>query len=197
MINTTGAGGTSLALERRQRDPQFAERFFVGHAIDIGAGPDGLGRQGWPNLRSVWEWDQANGDATLMAGVERQFDLVYSSHCLEHINEPFKALARWWKLVRPGGHLVLVVPDEDLYEQGVFPSIANSGHKNTWTLFKPVSWSPASINLLPLLFVLPFARIVRAEWLERGFDYAIPRTDQTATAACESCIEVIVRKELA
>ena len=28
------------------------------------------------------------------------------------------ALAQWWSLVRPEGHLIMAVPHEDLYEQG-------------------------------------------------------------------------------
>lgn len=191
------SGGTSLALERRLRDPQFAERYFVGHAIDIGCGPDSLGRQGWPGLLSVFDWDIPHGDALHMRGVKNEsFDLVYSSHCLEHLVAPNMALQRWWELVKPGGHLVLVVPDEDLYEQGVFPSTSNPDHKTTWTIWKPESWSQESRSLLPMLQRLKRARIVKAEWIEEGFDYDMERCDQTALGTAECCIECVVRKEI-
>jgi SAM-dependent methyltransferase len=193
-------GATSLAYDRRQRDPRFRDRYFVGDAIDIGAGPDPLGgRIGrtWPNLRSVRDWDLKDGDAVFMHGLDGQrFDLVYSSHCLEHVSSPLNALNRWWQLVKPGGHLVLVVPDEDLYEQGVWPPTMNSDHKSTWTLFKRESWSPASINLLPQLMALPGARIVKVEWIEEGFDYSLERCDQTGRGNAECSIECILRKEL-
>lgn len=190
------SGGTSLALTRRTRDPQFAERYFVGDAIDIGCGPDSIGRQGWPNIRSVMDWDLPHGDATFMRGVRREaFDLVYSSHCLEHLDDPDTALRNWWSLVKPSGHLVLVVPDEDLYEQGLFPSTSNPDHKSTWTLYKALSWSPASRSLLPMLLALPHARVVQAAWIEEGFEYSLDRCDQTALGLAECCIECIVRKE--
>jgi SAM-dependent methyltransferase len=202
------SGGTSLALQRRLRDPRFAECYFVGDAIDIGAGPDSLGHHDWPNLRSVRDYDKQQGDAALMAGVEPEsYDLVYSSHALEHIDQPGDVLRRWWRLVKPGGHLVLVVPDEDLYEQRRWPPAQNSDHRNTYTLHKPdrwsltkpgwesSSWSPVSVNLLSLAMELPACRIVRAEWLEAGFDYAADVHDQTATQTCECGIEIVLRKE--
>ena len=39
------------------------------------------------------------------------------------------------------------VPDEDLYEQGQFPSTYNVDHKWTFTILKTTSWSPCSLNL--------------------------------------------------
>jgi hypothetical protein len=45
------------------------------------------------------------------------------------MHDPEAALRQWWALVRPGGYLVVVVPHEDLYEQGMWPSAFNSDHK--------------------------------------------------------------------
>lgn len=39
------------------------------------------------------------------------FDCVISSHCLEHIANPLGALAEWARVTKPGGHLLLVLPD--------------------------------------------------------------------------------------
>jgi hypothetical protein len=33
------------------------------------------------------------------------------------------AISQWWSLVKVCGYLILVVPDEDLYKQGVWPSM--------------------------------------------------------------------------
>lgn len=189
------AGGTSNAYARRQRSEVFAERYFVGQAIDIGAGPDSLARGHWPKLTSVRDWDMADGDAQLMHGVERSsYDLVYSSHCLEHVSDPIVALFRWWALVRPGGYLVLVVPDEDLYEQGFWPSRFNTSHTATFTVGKSASWSPVSINLLDALRNLPCHDIVKVERIEEGFDFTRPAQDQSASRHAEVCVEAIVRK---
>ena len=47
-------------------------------------------------------------------------------------------------MLEPGGHLIVTVPDEDLYEQGHFPSDYNRDHKWTFTIHKPKSWSERS-----------------------------------------------------
>lgn len=59
-----------------------------------------------------------------------QFDFAFSSHLLEHIPEDrlVQCLREWWRVIRPGGYLVLYLPDEDEYpkmgEEG-----ANPDHK--------------------------------------------------------------------
>jgi ADP-heptose:LPS heptosyltransferase/predicted SAM-dependent methyltransferase len=45
----------------------------------------------------------------------KSMDFVFSSHLLEHIKEPEKALAEWWRVIRTGGYLVLYLPHADLY----------------------------------------------------------------------------------
>ena len=45
-----------------------------------------------------------------------------------------QALEQWWQLVKPGGAMVIVVPDEDLYEQGAWPSLFNRDHSATFRL---------------------------------------------------------------
>lgn len=190
--------GTTNALTRRQRDPMFASRYFVGDAIDIGAGSDSLRRQRdrWPLLCSVRDWDLIDGDAQHMHGMEPEsFGVVYSSHCLEHIVDPFAALRRWYDLVAPGGHLVVVVPDEDLYEQRVWPSTFNADHKHTFTILKREdSWSPVSLSVVDLAFSVCLGDVVKIERIEEGFDRSIERCDQTARYGAESCIELILRK---
>lgn len=39
------------------------------------------------------------------------YDAVLSSHCLEHVANPLAALREWGRVTRPGGHLLLVLPD--------------------------------------------------------------------------------------
>jgi SAM-dependent methyltransferase len=41
------------------------------------------------------------------------YDAVLSSHVLEHLANPLGALAEWRRLVRPGGHVLLIVPHRD------------------------------------------------------------------------------------
>jgi ubiquinone/menaquinone biosynthesis C-methylase UbiE len=103
-------------------------------------------------MRSLRAWDMPDGDAQLLAGVrDESFDFVHSSHCLEHMRNPAEALHNWFRVLKPNGHLICMVPDEDLYEQGHFPSAFNADHKWTFTLWKAQSWSSQSINLFDLL----------------------------------------------
>jgi SAM-dependent methyltransferase len=182
------------------RDPRFLSRYFVGKGIDIGGKPDPLGlyRELFPLMQSVRTWDIEDGDAQILEGVgDESLDFVHSSHCLEHLRDPREGLANWFRVVRPGGHLVFTVPDEDLYEQGVFPSRNNRDHKHTFTLYKERSWSPRSLNLLDLLRGLgPSADIQRIELLDATHRYGLPAYDQTLTPIGESAIEVVVRKRL-
>jgi SAM-dependent methyltransferase len=187
---------TSKAMRRRFRDPLFALRYFVGHGIDIGSGPDPLTNQVpfWPAMQDCDEWDVEDGDAQLMGGVpDETYTFVYSSHCLEHVDDADVALANWWRILMPGGHLVLIVPDEDLYEQRVWPPTFNTDHRRTFAVAKASSWSPVSRNIDEMLKALG-GEIVKIERIEEGFNFAWPRIDQTSAGVAESCIECVVRK---
>jgi len=53
-------------------------------------------------------------EATDLAPVASQsYDLVLSSHTLEHVANPLRALREWLRVLRPGGALVLVLPRRD------------------------------------------------------------------------------------
>jgi SAM-dependent methyltransferase len=50
-------------------------------------------------------------DATSLDGIDdASYDIVLSSHTLEHIANPLRALAEWKRVVGSEGHLVLVLP---------------------------------------------------------------------------------------
>lgn len=156
---------------RRVRDPSFYNRFLSGSVLDIGCGSDPV----VPNARP---FDLAQGDANRITDfipAVTTFDCVHSSHCLEHMRDVPGALGRWWSLVRPGGHLIIVVPHEDLYEQGTWPSIFNSDHKATFRVGSDRSWSPVSYNLEELLRQLPGAEIVEITIQDHGYDYCSMR----------------------
>lgn len=155
---------------------------LTGKGIDIGCGPDPVS----PDARG---FDMEDGDANeITKYVSEQFDYVYASHCLEHMHDPAKALLEWWKLVKVGGHIFFLVPDEDLYEQGVFPSRFNSDHKATFTISKRKSWSPVSINVLDLARSLPGGELVSLQLQDIGYDrqlhkHSLSRTNRIATFA--------------
>jgi SAM-dependent methyltransferase len=188
----------SKSISRRLADSNFLRRYFVGHGLDVGGKPDPLGlyKEMFSHMLSVRTWDWEDGDAQLMAGVpDASFDFLHSSHCLEHLVDPMAGLANWLRVVRPGGYLIVTVPDEDLYEQGVFPSTFNRDHKWTFTVFKTTSWSPRSVNLLDLVRGLGvYAELVRMEQLSGSYRFELPRFDQTLTPVGECGIEFVIRK---
>ena len=186
------------AFVRRAADINFTARYFVGDGVDIGGAPDPLTlyAQFFPRMGKVRVWDLADGDAQFMASVaDASFDFVHSSHCLEHLVDPAVGLRNWFRILKPGGHLVVIVPDEDLYEQGVFPSTYNSDHKWTFTVSKSRSWSDKSRNLVELLAqVGPAADVRKIECLDSTYLYGLPRFDQTLTPIGEAGVEFVIRK---
>jgi SAM-dependent methyltransferase len=137
---------TLAAFDRRYREG-FFEKYCQGHGIDIGCGND-------PVTAFVDKWDSSidpNQDAMTMNGVpDCIYDFVYSSHCLEHISHPWKALSNWWRILKPGGYLILLLPHRDLYEKkNDLPSIFNHDHK--WYFLPSRDEGPTTFSLIGLL----------------------------------------------
>lgn len=138
--------------------------FIQGEGIDIGCGSD-------PISETAVRFDLNDGDANeICKYVHRTFDYVFSAHCLEHMKDPRKAIVGWWQLVRRGGLMIIVVPDEDLYEQGYWPSIFNEDHKWSFTISKRKSWSLNSVNVFELAQLLPDGKIRLLELQSVSYD---------------------------
>jgi SAM-dependent methyltransferase len=145
------------------REPRFFADYLGGTVLDIGCGPD-------PVVPHAQPFDRIHGDAERITDfVSTSYDTVHSSHCLEHMADVPRALAGWWQLVRPGGYLVVVVPHEDLYEQGFWPSLYNRDHKASFRLDTDGSWSPISYDLRKLVQGLPGAEIVSLRVQDQGY----------------------------
>jgi tetratricopeptide (TPR) repeat protein len=191
---------TSKSIVRRLADMRYAMRFFVGGGIDIGAGSDpiSLYAEQFPLMKSLRVWDMPDGDAQKLASVpDESFDFVHSSHCLEHMVDPMAALQRWFDVLKPGGHMVLLFPDEDMYEQGVWPSNKNNDHKWTFAIYKKKSWSPKSRNVIEMVARLSeAAELIKLEKLDATYRYNLPPLDQTLTPVGECAIEMVIRKRL-
>lgn len=191
---------TSKACLRRYRDDAFKMRYFVGDGIDIGGGTDSLALHldAFPLMKSVRTWDLPDGDAQYLDSVpDESMDFVYSSHCLEHMVDVRVALRHWLRILKPGGHLVVTVPDEDMYEHGMWPSVHNTDHKWSFCLYKASPALPCSINVLDL--IREFAEEIECErvWEIRDH-YQNSRAwseDQTLGDA-ECAIEFVWRKKL-
>ncbi|HVA14963.1 MAG TPA: class I SAM-dependent methyltransferase [Stellaceae bacterium] len=134
---------TSKAKERREAEG-FFERYFSGRGIDVGYGGDLV----VPNCRG---WDVEDGDAHDLAGIaDDSFDFVYSSHVLEHLDDPARAVRNWWRVLKPGGYLILYLPERDLFERKrTLPSTVCLDHKHFFLLDRDDP--PDTTGLVPLL----------------------------------------------
>ena len=190
----------SKSIPRRQRDPAFLAHYFVGKGLDVGCGKDCLALYGeqFPLIEGVAPYDVIFGHQdgqTLPEIPDETFDFVHASHVLEHVPDPAAALATWLRVIKPGGYIVVLIPEEDLYEQGIWPSQKNPDHKRTFTICKERSWSPASVNVIDLVRGLqPLAELVKLELLTSSFNFGWPAMDQTLTPIGECAIEFVLRK---
>lgn len=169
----------------------------MGHGIDVGGGDDPLA---WYaslfGFESCRNWDVDDGDAQYLATAEdNSFDFLHSSHCLEHLFDPKVALENWIRVVKPRGYLVVVVPDEELYEHLNWPSRYNSDHKWSFTIYHATQRLEKSLNIIDLAISCARAtEIIKIERIEEGYRSDLGDVDQTATATAECAIELVLRK---
>ena len=157
--------------ERFQREGVF-EKYFGGSVLDVGCGMDKI-------LPTATGFDKSEGEGQLLAGIEDgSFDTVFSSHFLEHVADPLEAILNQWRVLRPGGYLIFLLPDEDLYEGGCFPSLNNPDHKHTFTISKDATWSPTSRNVMDFIPHLAGRKVISLRIIDvmvegEQLDYAI------------------------
>lgn len=49
-------------------------------------------------------------DITQIDYPDHSFDLIYCSHVLEHVSDDRKALGEFWRVLKPGGKAIILVP---------------------------------------------------------------------------------------
>jgi predicted SAM-dependent methyltransferase/ADP-heptose:LPS heptosyltransferase len=121
----------------RRNDPEGNEAAKICHMIvpwtrgrglDLGCGPykafpHFIGFDDHSEYQGVAYRPDIRGDVRdLGMFADGSLDFCFSSHLLEHLDDTEAALAEWWRVIRPGGHLVLYLPDRDLY-----PNIGEEG----------------------------------------------------------------------
>jgi SAM-dependent methyltransferase len=177
-------GETAKARARREREG-FFEKYCQGKGLDIGYGGD-------PVVPGVMGWDFEHGDAQHLKSLDdASFDFVYASHLLEHLPDVELALGNWWRVLKPGGYLIVVVPHRDLYEKkATLPSYFNDDHEH---FFLPDhDEAPDTLGLAPLINrVLRGAEIVYCKTCDEG--YVNPGAELPSQG--EYSIEAVVRKQ--
>jgi ubiquinone/menaquinone biosynthesis C-methylase UbiE len=146
-----------------------------------------------------------DGDAGLMADIpDRAFRTVYSSHLLEHLNDPVEAIRNWYRILQPGGYLIIDVPHMKLYEQQwTLPSRFNADHKTMWletsTMYSAEERGRYGVHVRYLADTIRVAlagspfNIVKLRTLDEG--YRANADPATCHATGEYSIEAIIRRE--
>ncbi len=174
---------TSKARARRIRE-NFFEKYCQGQGLDIGYGGDAI-------TNKCRGWDIEDGDGQTLEGVaDKEFDFVYSSHLLEHMNSAGIALKNWWRVLKPGGYLILYIPERELYERKkTLPSRWNPEHKRYFLLDKDEL--PDTVGIIPLIArCLSDYEIMEAKACNEG--HKIVAEDVQSEG--EYSIEVVLRK---
>ncbi len=181
-------GETSKAKNRRDR-----ENWFETYARPDQKGID-IGCQEDPLHETYRKWDLIFGDsdATFMEGVEdNSYEVIYASHVLEHVDEPVVAVKNWYRILAPGGHLIILVPHKNLYERKhELPSNWNFDHRSMWL---PASEEPPCTRSLyaTIKEAIPDVNVVSFRVLDEGYDYSLPQNQHPVG---EYSIEAIIRK---
>jgi SAM-dependent methyltransferase len=187
----------SKAAKRRYTNGNFHTMYFRGNGIDVGAGQDSLGRlkMQFPGIIDVRAWDMPDGDAQYLVTIpDNTYDFLHSSHCLEHMEDYGVALYNWIRVVKPGGYLVITIPDETMYEHDEWPSQFNDDHKWSFTL-NPTSKLPKSVNVLNMLHKVNDQAVThKVELITEFYMGPVKRLDQTMLPNTECCIEIILKK---
>jgi SAM-dependent methyltransferase len=195
----------SKAVQRRLHDPRFITRFFRGDGIDIGAGNDPLVlyHELFPAMTRCDPWDVLEGNAETMIRSNGEplkadaYDFVHASHVLEHMADPWGAVENWTRILKPGGYLVVLVPEWTMYEQQTWPSKWNSDHKRAWTLAGGGMPVHPVISMLHFAATFPLLDTIKLELLDATYRRYLKDIDQTQTPVGECAIEWIAQKRAA
>jgi tetratricopeptide (TPR) repeat protein len=95
-------------------------------------------------------------------------DAVYSSHCLEHTEDPVRSIREWFRVLKPEGYLVVSVPHQHLYEKRRrLPSSWNRDHRH---FFSPATLL-ATVEAALLANHYRIRHLVDNDFL---YDYSLP-----------------------
>jgi SAM-dependent methyltransferase len=188
---------TSKAMRRRLIENELQvfnwSEIFSGKGIDVGCGDDKI----WYD--NCIPFDMNDGDANCISKYfPAKFDYLHASQCLEHMHNPYEAIIEWIKIVKSGGHLIVSIPDWDLYEGNKWPSRYNPDHKSTWSFTHETSPAKYHVNIYKFLdYLKPHCYAKRAMLVDTNYDYKIESSvDQTfiESNGVEAFIEIVLCK---
>jgi ADP-heptose:LPS heptosyltransferase/SAM-dependent methyltransferase len=131
------------------------------------------------------ELDYPGYDGRTLPFPDASQDGVFASHCLEHIDDYLNALRDWFRVLKVGGFLIIMVPHQHLYEKRTnLPSRFNADHKRFYT--------PASlINEIERALAPNTYRLRHLVDNDAHFDYTLP--PEQHSGGCYE-IELVIEK---
>lgn len=68
--------------------------------------------------KNFYKWGGKKGyqyirEASNLKGIEKKYDFLISSNCLEHIANPIRALLEWITVIKPNGYIFLCIPKKE------------------------------------------------------------------------------------
>lgn len=82
----------------------------VAHYLD--AAPLETLRARFPEVADIRAPDVVDDGETLGTVADGRYDFIVANHFLEHTENPFATLANFVRVLRPGGHIFMAVPDK-------------------------------------------------------------------------------------
>jgi SAM-dependent methyltransferase len=177
---------TRTPADQRRVITGFFERYMSGQNIlDIGyAGENPDNSPVVDNAIGV-DLNYPGYDGIHLPFPDASQDTVFSGHCYEHVENYRLILQEWYRVLRIGGYIAVLVPHKYLYERkSTVPSFFNPEHKRFYT--------PASL-LREFEEALPVNgfRVRHLADIDIDFDYSTP-IGEHAHGSCE--IELVVQK---
>lgn len=135
-------GLQKIKILSQHNSMQFVEfdalRWCRGRGVDVGGGPSPL-----PGARAINDNDFEN--AYRITESTGSLDYVFSSHCLEHLEEPRRALKEWIRVLKQGGTLYLYFPHPDYMP---------------WRVASMPKWHKHNLYLLDVLAMLEAVDVI-------------------------------------
>lgn len=89
------------------------------HGAGLAIGAKGYTNSTEPEITNAinLDLDYPDYDGITLPFADNSQDFVYSSHVLEHIEHVPETIREWFRVLKPGGYMFIVVPHAYLYER--------------------------------------------------------------------------------
>lgn len=118
-------------MSETARYRELTAPYVIGNCLDIGSQGDPvvpwaiqveLPESEFEKYSGGSKLDQAGvwrGDGRKLPFREQTIDAVYSSHLIEDFADWITALREWDRVLKPGGNMVILTPDNDLFDASI------------------------------------------------------------------------------